>query len=198
VLPDGNQVRIDYESDRSGGKRRGGVTPAAQCARRQEPDQDVAQHATAQCGYERKHHNPEQVEMAADGRESAFQGEDECARKIRYRYEQVLPRDTALRDRWIHSLATTDLRAGSRSRGATLRRASHIIDVVLGVPAPGALDAHPDDFRDLSVHAASVVRLEPASLAISTAITQKCFAALSLSELAKDYTSAVLSAAEPR
>jgi hypothetical protein len=60
------------------------------------------------CGCERKHHHPEQIEMAADGRESAFHGEDECARKIRHRYEQVLARDTALRDRWIHSLATTD------------------------------------------------------------------------------------------
>jgi hypothetical protein len=60
------------------------------------------------CGCERKHHHPEQIEKAADGRESAFHGEDECARKIRHRYEQVLARDTALRDRWIHSLATTD------------------------------------------------------------------------------------------
>jgi len=51
-------------------------------------------------------------------------------------------------------------------------RQIEFMGVVLGMPAPRALDAHPDDYRD-PVHAGALYGSALASPAISAAITQK-------------------------
>jgi hypothetical protein len=43
------------------------VPTAAQCARAHEPDQDIAQNATPQCGCKREYHDPEQVDRKRSG-----------------------------------------------------------------------------------------------------------------------------------
>lgn len=77
-----NEV-VQKENDGTAHESQCGITPVSQRSRRNVPDQDVTDDATAKSCGKGENYKPEEVEVAADGRCGTFDGEKERTCHVR-------------------------------------------------------------------------------------------------------------------